>query len=170
MGTEFEENWNLNTPENLPTQLREAFVNEIIGERQQQYQGFTTGVNSNYEAEAKKFLENGYFASQLGNIMPLAMSNVLQAYIHIFTRDGTSPLYIRPVLDTQETPIFLVYDPSGPGHYDSAILYTDTCTTHADQKLPKPTKCSCGVNKKGAGTLTSAFSNHTMKLDVCATS
>ena len=88
--------------------------------------------------------------------MPLAMSNVLKAYILIFRRrDDTSPLYITPVLHTQETPIFLVYDPSGPGQYDSAILYTDTCTTHTNQKLPKPTKCSCGVNKKGAGTQTS---------------
>ena len=143
------------TPENLPTQLREAFVNEIIGERRQRYEGFITDVISNYEAEAKKFLENGYFASQLGNLMPLAMSNVLQAYILIFRRDGTCPLYITPVLHTQETPIFLVYDPSGPGHYDSAISYSNTCTTHTNQKLPEPTKCSCGVNKKGAGTQTS---------------
>ena len=42
--------------------------------------------------------------------------------------------------------------------YYSAILYTDTCTTHADQKLPKPTKSSCGVNKIGAGTQTSCIS------------
>ena len=88
---------------------------------------------------------------------PKWQSYVLQTYILIFRRDGTSPLYITPVLDTQETPTFLVYDASGPGHYDSAILYTDTCTTHADQKLPKPTKCSCGVNKKGAGTQTSCI-------------
>ena len=102
--------------------------------------------------------------------MPLAMSNVLQAYTLIFRRDGTSPLYITSVLHTQETPIFLVYDPSGPGHYDSAILYTDTCTTHANQKLPKPTKCSCGVNKKEQKHKHLVFSNHTMKLDACATS
>ena len=43
------------TQENLSTQLREALVNEVIGERWQQYQGFTTDVISNYEAEAKKF-------------------------------------------------------------------------------------------------------------------
>ena len=52
---------------------------------------------------------------------PTWQSYVLQTYILIFRRDGTSPLYITPVLDTQETPTFLVYDASGPGHYDSAI-------------------------------------------------
>ena len=78
--------------------------------------------------------------------------------MHVVFFTFTSHVYnFALYINTQETPIFLVYDPSGPGHYDSAILYTDTCTTYADQKLPKPTKCSCGVNKKGAGTQTSCI-------------
>ena len=140
------------TSDNLPTQLRQVFVNEIIGERQQHYESFITDFIVNYETEARKFLKNGYFDSQLGNLMPLAVSNALQAYLLIFRRDTTNPLYIAPELNTQQTPIFLVYDPSGCGHYDSGVLYSDSCTTSTIQKLHKP---SCGVNKKRTGTGTS---------------
>ena len=110
------------TSDNLPTQLRQVFVTEIIGEKWQHYESFITDSIVNYEAEARKFLKNGYFDSQLRNLMPLAISNALQAYLLIFRRDTTNPLYITPELDTQHTPIFLVYDPSGSGHYDAGGL------------------------------------------------
>ena len=46
------------TSGNLPTKLRQAFVEEILGERRQHYQSFLTDVNVSYEAEAKKFLQS----------------------------------------------------------------------------------------------------------------
>lgn len=115
------------TSDNLATQLRQVFVNEIIGERRPQYESFITDFIANYETEAKKFFDNRYFDSQLGNLMPLAVSNALQAYLVGFRRDTTNPLYITPELDTQETPIFLVYDPSDSGHYDAGMLYSGSC-------------------------------------------
>ena len=84
--------------------------------------------------------------------MPLAMSQVLQAHILIFKTDIDHPLYVTPDLDTQEKTIFLLYHPSGPGHYDSLIPFAVSSTSSF---VNKTTKCSCGVNKKGTTSETS---------------
>ena len=54
--------------------LRQVFVHEILAK----YDSF---INLNTDAEAMKFLDSGYYNSQLGDLMPLAMANVLQAHV-----------------------------------------------------------------------------------------
>ena len=96
--------------------------------------------------EAMKFLDSGYYNSQLGDLMQLPMANVLQAHVILLRTDTNIPWYITPDFDTQDKTIILVYYASGPGHYDSAVPFTWAHRTSPDEKI---TRCSCGVNTKG---------------------
>ena len=131
-------------PGNLSLRLRQLFVSEITGERQQYYMDFIVG-GVDYCSEARKFLQIGYFNSQLGNLMPVAMATVLQCYIVLFKTDGNNHLYVTPQvappMEAQERTIFVVYNPEGAGHYDAALTFN--CP---ELKTPT-TKCNCGVNK-----------------------
>lgn len=134
----------------LPHKLRLLFVKEITGEKLQHYRCFTTLLEENYQQEASKFLEDGYYDSSVGNLMPLAMSNALQACF-VIIRAEEHPLYITPEGCTSHGTIFLVYHSGGSGHYDAAVscLGTDNghFTTHI-QSTSTVVKCSCGVNSK----------------------
>ena len=64
------------------TKLRQVFVLEITGERRSVYENFIQLDERNtYLDEANKFLQNGYFASVLGDLMPLAMATILNVYL-----------------------------------------------------------------------------------------
>ena len=90
--------------------LRQLFVQELA-EHQETYENFMeTGMD--YLVDAKKFLQDGFFAHSLGDTMPLALATVLQATIIIFTSNQEHPIYITPNLITTEEAIILVYDPS----------------------------------------------------------
>ena len=103
--------------------LQQQFVQELA-EHQEIYGNFMeTGMD--YLVEAKKFLQDGFFAHALGDTMPLALVTVLQATIIIFTSNQEHPIYITPNLITTEEAIILVYDPSGSGHYDAALPFQD---------------------------------------------
>ena len=141
----------MNNPESLSMKLREAFVTEITGDHRSIYENFVElneGVN--YMDEATKFLQSGYFASVLGDLMPLAMATILNSTILIFTRSSCSPMYVTPLSGQSEKTVFLIYDPRGPGHYDAALPYK--CTNgppHTVSEVPQSqTSCNCGVNKK----------------------
>ena len=133
------------TVEAVTRKLRQVFVREILGERWQEYEAFVSHTNLDYEKEASKFQERGYFDSELGNLMPLALSTALQLSSVIFTRDDTTPaMYITPEIVDGEATVFLVYSSEGKGHYDAAIA------AHKTRKQPTSsvTRCRCGVNKK----------------------
>ena len=117
-------------PDNLSLRLRELFVSEITDERQQYYMDFIIG-EVDYCSEANKFLEIGYFDSQLGNLVPVAMATALQCYIVLSGQ----------IVEAQEKTIFLVYNPEGAGHYDAAVTFNSI-----QQEAPT-TRCSCGVNR-----------------------
>lgn len=55
----------------MATKLRHVFVQELLGERRAHYEAFVTHTDLDYEREAIKFQERGYFDSELGNIMLL---------------------------------------------------------------------------------------------------
>ena len=58
------------------------------------------------------------------------MATVLQSSILIITTTPDSqPIYVTPNDNRIEgTIIILVYEPTGSGHYDAAIPYSDTAT------------------------------------------
>ena len=146
----------INKSENLCMKLREAFVSEITGDRHSMYENFVEiNEGMNYMDEATKFLQSGYFASVLGDLMPLAMATTLNATILTFTRSSCSPLYVNSLNGQSENTVFLIYDPRGPGHYDAVIPYR--CTTgvpHTACQVTTASKvsCNCGVNKKSLTT------------------
>ena len=129
--------------EAVAMKLRHIFVNELFSERRAV---FVTHTNIDYEREARIFLTNGYFDSELGNVMPLALSTALQLSCVIFTKDETvvPPLYITPEVVTTEATVLLVYTSKGKGHYDAAIV------AHSKGKLSKSDSicCRCGVKKR----------------------
>ncbi|CAH3103807.1 unnamed protein product [Porites lobata] len=59
--------------------LRRLIVQEFMGPNRHVYEPFLiTSTTDSYDAEAQKFLESGHYDSELGNCVPLAMSNILQ--------------------------------------------------------------------------------------------
>lgn len=129
-------------PGDLPQKLRQVFIYEITGYRQPYYKNFVTGA-VDFCSEARRFLETGFYDSEVGNLMPLAMATALQSHFVLFKADNNTPLYITPELDPTQKTIFLVYYSEGSGHYDAAIPF-NTCQQITPQL---PTKCSCGVNR-----------------------
>lgn len=86
----------------LSMKLRQAFVQEILGERRESYESFLTR-ELDYSTEANKFLQDGFYASSIGDLMPLAMATVLQASVVIITTSSTShPIYVTPLVGSIE--------------------------------------------------------------------
>lgn len=137
----------------LSIKLRQAFVQEILGERRESYESFLTN-DSDYSTEANKFLQDGFYASSIGDLMPLAIATVLQASIVIIiTSPNSHPIYVTPQVGSIEGTLILVYDPSGSGHYDAAVPYSNTVGQEATEQATvtnksTSTSCRCGVNKK----------------------
>ena len=87
------------------------------------YRGFTELSVLEFKNEAQKFLIDGFYNSPLGDIMPLAMANILSVDILVFTAQPHNPiLFVSPSVPTaSHGTIFIVYDFNGPGHYDAAV-------------------------------------------------
>ena len=127
-----------------------AYNDEFVGDRRSKYEEFVEVGKFDYETEANKFRSDGFYDSELGNTMPLALCTALQCCIILFSRDHhTRNKYITPNVLGSEAVCFLVYSPNGPGHYDYAIpLHTSSSTRTSDASLTHSTTCSCGVNPK----------------------
>ena len=69
--------------ESLSIRLRALTVSEWSGENRQQYESFLT--TDNFDEEITRFTHKGYFTGELGNLMVLAMANVLKMPIVIFS-------------------------------------------------------------------------------------
>ena len=123
------------------------------------YRSFTTLQEQEYQVEASRFLTEGYYDSSVGNVMPLAMSNTLQACF-VIIRPKEYPLYVTPEENVCNGTIFLVHQRSGKGHYDAAVAVTDS-TTEVTQSSTGVVKCSCGIIPKKVKRLVHA--NHYMQ-------
>ncbi len=144
---------NVNESEPISTiiqKLRELLVQEWLGPNRCEYDFLCK--EESYEEEARKFLNDGYYASALGDSMPLAMANALKSNIVIFRSTSAAPVtYISP-RENPEYVMFLAYTASGPGHYDS-VLYTGAQTNYLQTTyVHSDTKCRCGVNVKDKTT------------------
>jgi hypothetical protein len=76
-----------------------------------------------YISETINFETSGYFNSDLGDLMPIAMANVLRIPIVIVTSESHTPLISVCPEETilYSTPLFLTYSRLGAGHYDAAV-------------------------------------------------
>lgn len=95
------------------------------------------------EHEAARFLDNGEFTGELGDLVIAALSNVLQSPIVVFTSIQNLPvLVITPShhVMNNPSPIHLAYCHDGPGHYDLAVHCSDT----SDKDQSQHKRCTCG--------------------------
>ena len=147
--------------------LRRLIVEEFFGPNWHVYEPFLVTSDVGYDKEARKFQQPGFYDSELGNCVPLAMSNILQVPIVIFTSMENYPVtHVIPrgrILS--EIPFYLAYDHSGSGHYSSVVEETtaDSSTVGIEPSFyltdvpsiasPNPptksvenptTNCSCG--------------------------
>ena len=110
----------LNVCDDVCGKLRKLVVDEWIT-NPDQYKPFLTGEQT-FETEARLFLNDGHFATQLGNSMPLTMGNVLKLPVVVVTEMENLPvLPITPRESIQCLPIFIAFDQSGAGHYDAVV-------------------------------------------------
>ena len=74
--------------------------------------------------ESEKYRRNGEFTGQLGDALPLALTNVLDIPILILTTVHNMPfLSLAPRTNvSRDTGIYLSFIQDGPGHYDALII------------------------------------------------
>ena len=97
--------------------LRELFVKEI-SENIDAYKDWMT-TNSHLE-EIDKFNQDGYFASEVGDLCVKATATFMRipgVVVTALPTQPTVPFLPREFVTT--TPIFIAYDHSEPGHYDA---------------------------------------------------
>ena len=139
------------------SKLRELTVYEWIS-HPEEYQPFL-GVQQSLNEEARLFLTDGHFASELGNSMPLAMANLLKLPIVVMTQ--MEHLHVIPVTprETLEClPIFVAFDHSGAGHYDAVAHITvsqqssetQPPSKNKDSTITECCRCGQGARKKEA--------------------
>ena len=145
----------LENPIVLSKLLRQKFVEELQSEHCHNYTAFLVHDELlNWEEEVLKYKQDGFFASAIGDLLPIVISNILHLNIIIFKTVGSPPtMFVSPCDEiTNIGTIFLVYDPLHSGHYDAAlkcINYEEggQCT----KTVKKMFNCSCGVNASGDG-------------------
>ncbi|KAL7670524.1 hypothetical protein ACOME3_005459 [Neoechinorhynchus agilis] len=107
--------------------LRHKVVTEWL-ELSRLYQGFVEN-QYDFQTEAMRFLDDGYYASEMGDLVPAAIANIFSIKIKIFvmeqgTINSTNVVEVEPSksikLDKWRT-IYLAYNPSGGGHYNVAV-------------------------------------------------
>ena len=124
----------------MATALRQTIVNKWLA-NPSSYEPFLTS-GQDYKSEANAFLQDGYFASELGNSMPLAASNVLCISAVVFPAMLNFP--VLPICPRDRTlsdnPIYLAYDMSFAGHYDG-IEQQSTPQQGEQKQRSLPTQC-----------------------------
>ena len=115
---------NITIPQ-LASLLRKLVVEEWISDLIDNYINFVSD-SVDFLAEVKKFEQSGYHVGPLGDLMPMAMANVLHMPLAIVTSEPHSPLISICPSGSPITglPLFLAYNSFGAGHYDGAILVT----------------------------------------------
>lgn len=136
--------------------LRQIIVKEWLA-NPSSYEPFLTS-EQDYEVEANAFLQDGHFASELGNSMPLAASNALRISVVVFTAMLNFP--VLPICPRDRTlsdnPIYLAYEMRFAGHYDG-IEQQNTVQQDEEQQRSVPSSqcsnqhqitCRCGQGAK----------------------
>lgn len=118
--------------------LRRSMVSEWL-ENTDVYQGFVT---TDIRAAALHFLSTQQFSGDLGDLMIMALSNILHTPFCIFTSVLNMPVIaITPneLPANSVQPLFLTFTQDGPGHYDYALP-----TGQEQTQSKKTNKCTCG--------------------------
>ena len=144
------------TPEipDMTAKLCQIFVDEILGDRCTMYEHFVQPIDD-YVTQSKKFLQDRFYNSAIGDLMPVAIATALLANIVIFsTNQDSHPMYVVPMAGCPNGIIFLVYNPAGTGHYDAAVpcSYTVKSASKEPETTHVKTSCSCRINMTKSNT------------------
>lgn len=137
--------------------LRICVAKEWLGDHSEFYQSFMT--ENQLLIEAEKFLQDGAYAMDIGDLAIAALSNLLQSPLVIFTSIQNQPIYIQPPTHSpmmSSNPIYLAYLHIGPGHYD-AVGPSTTQEDAADEV--KKRSCTCGRKSSSKGSACSFVLN-----------
>ena len=137
--------------------LRHTLVNEWLS-NPSAYEPFLLS-GEDYETEVNAFLQDGHFASELGNTMPLAAANALHIPVVVFTEMLNFPVLPICPRDTviSDDPIYLAHDTSSAGHYDAITQQSSRINQQEEQEQersptdcanPKQISCRCGQGAK----------------------
>ena len=95
--------------------------------------------------------------SVLGDIMPLALSTVLQFSVEIFLTDSRRPvMYVTPDVTATDATAFLVYNPGSKRHYDAAVRCKQHKEAQSSSSVSMSTYCKCGANKQASKVTTAS--------------
>lgn len=113
---------NMTIPQ-LASLLRELVLEEWISDHIDSYFNFVSD-SVDFLAEVKQFKQSGYHHGPIGDLMPMAMANVLHMPFAIVTSEPHSLLISvcpsgNPIIDL---PLFLAYNSFGA--YDEAVIVT----------------------------------------------
>ena len=135
--------------------IRSLVVQEFLGEHSKDYSMFL--VNSSeelYEEMALSFLNSGYFDCELGNGMLLALANVLNCTIIVFTSIDSYP--VIPIVPRSaalsSVPLYVAYNNSGKGHYNAVHVISEKLPSDVQQE-----KSTCRCGRGGAHDKTKEF-------------
>ena len=115
-------------------------------------------ITDNFENEVERFSHRGYFTGELGNLMVLAMANVLKMPIVIFSsleNFPIIPIQLRQQLHGMPS-LFISFDTAGCGHY--YYVCRENYLSGPEEKMGEEIKkkekrakvfCSRGVSRKG---------------------
>ena len=137
--------------------LRELIVHKWIS-HPEDYQPFL-GVGHLLHHEASLFLNDGYFASELGNCMALAMESM-------------TVVPVTPRETLQCLPIFVAFDHSGEGHYDAVAhstshsVATETQSRSIGNIATNPESCRCGQGARKKESNITSCDNFKKKVQV----
>ena len=144
----------------LTAKLREAVVQEWLGENTLYYQSFLT--HQQLQVEVHRFLRDGEFAGDIGDLVLPAVVNVLALPMTVFTSaQNMAVITLLPTTSVavETEPIYLSYIHDGPGHYDAVLRdEQENVEPQVDSRVTEG-KCTCG--KKSTKGISCAFSlNH----------
>ena len=131
--------------------LSRLLVEKWLGQRRNEYEPFVSISGFSYELQAREFLTEGHFDSEIGNAMVLAVSNILQIPLITFsTMENLPVLTSIPTTKTVfEIPLYLAFTHAGRGHYDALVLH-DSLPVDERPTQPVSVSCRCGQGS-GAG-------------------
>ena len=145
-------------------------MKEWLGEHSQCYQMFMT--EGQLHIQAKEFLHDGAYSSDIGDLAIAALSNMLQSPLVLFTSRPNQPLHIQhpnnsPMINPH--PIYLAYLQVGPGHYDAVAPYTveqdkdDSISAPTASSHAATTNCNCGRRSMKGNACSFSLIHYTCK-------
>ncbi|CAB4034344.1 Hypothetical predicted protein [Paramuricea clavata] len=124
--------------------LRELFTKEVSSNLDT-YKKWINLPDPEAQLEIEQFSKPGWFSSDIGDLCVMVCSRIVQAPIVVITSYIHAPyLPFLPEKLSSSQPLFIAFDHTAPGHYDSTqeLLLPS-------MKSPTGLKCSCGKARKG---------------------